>query len=604
MATINHAQFFELSVDLLCVANTKGYFLDVNPNFCAALGYTKQELLSKPYTDFIHPDDLAKTDQQIDRSRAGKDISYFTNRYRRKDGEYIHLSWTARTDTKDKLIYATARDISDTLDQQLYHDQVEKALIDSTIYVETDPQGVITKVNDEFCKISGYSAEELIGNTHAIVSSGDHSDAFFQKLWETITSGHIWSGTLKNRKKDGSIYFVKTLISPIYSKEAKISKYIAIRQDITDTVDAANALTKANKILNETSAIAKVGGWELDVATGELNWTDETFAILEVEKKQDSKPMLPEGLALFTESSAPIIDRAVSRAIELGEPYSLELEALTAKGNVKWVYTNGRATYKDGKVVSLSGTIQDIDKRKKTELAYQIERQKSIHNSKMASLGELASSMAHEVNNPLGIISGNAELLMEIDDIPDASRTRVETILRSTQRISHIVQGLKKFSGNRDSAFKTKDLSEVVEEAYTLAKPRLKVERINVSQAYEKGLNILCNEIEIEQVVLNLINNAIDAITGLPDMWIKIRTALEGSKACVYIEDSGSGVSPESVSKIFDPFYSTKETSSNTGLGLSISREIVLEHDGAIELATEYETTCFKLSFPLVDQVT
>jgi PAS domain S-box-containing protein len=598
MDEIKHDLFFELTVDMLCVANLDGYFVDVNGNFCETLGYTKEELLSRPYQSFVHPDDIDKTEVQSSKSRSGLDIMNFVNRYLCADGSYVSLSWSARSEENNGLIYAIARNVTDEVDSRLYHKQIDKALNDATIYVETDKEGFITKVNSEFCKISGYSEQELIGQTHKIVNSGLHSDDVFKRLWQTISEGKVWTGTLKNRRKDGTHYYVKTLIAPILNASDEIQKYVAIRQDITESIETSSALTKANKILNETSAIAKVGGWELTVSTGELNWTDETFSILEVEKKNDSKPMLPEGLALFTESSAPIIDHAVSRAIEFGEPYSLELEALTAKGNVKWVYTNGRANFKDGQVTTLSGTIQDIDARKKAELAYQSEKQKSIHSAKLASLGELAASMAHEVNNPLGIISGNAELLLEIDDLPEVSQDRVNIILKSTERISHIVKGLKKFTGNRTSFSTVRDLSEVVSEALTLAKPRLKTERVASDVNLADSLFVLCNEIEIEQVILNLINNAIDATQDQETRKIRLETKKEGDNCCLYLWDTGSGIEPDVASKIFEPFYSTKGKTTNSGLGLSISKEIVLEHGGDLELLLDENQTCFKISFP------
>ncbi len=171
---------------------------------------------------------------------------------------------------------------------------------------------------------------------------------------------------------------------------------VAWHEDITDRKRLEDEHIKTLKILNETGSIAKVGGWELNIATSQLTWTDETFRILEVEKQLDQTPVLPDGLSLFTSESRPIIEKAVQRAIEYGEPYSLELEALTAKGNVVWVYTNGKANYKDGEIVSLSGTIQDINTQKRAEINYEIQRKKT--ESRLA---------LHIQNTPLGCVSFN-----------------------------------------------------------------------------------------------------------------------------------------------------------------------------------------------------
>ncbi len=186
-------------------------------------------------------------------------------------------------------------------------------------------------------------------------------------MWKTISSRNVWSDVLKNRKKNGQFYYAQTLITPISDPEGNICTFKAIRQDITDSIRQKTELVRTFDILNETSSIAKVGGWELEVETGELTWTDETFGILEVGKIDDQKPMLPEGIDLFIPEHQAVIETAVSWAIEFGEAYSLELQAQTAKENVLWLYTSGRANYQDGKVISLSCTIQDIDDRKQTE---------------------------------------------------------------------------------------------------------------------------------------------------------------------------------------------------------------------------------------------
>ncbi len=436
-------KFFSLSVDMLSISNLDGFFEVVNDAFVLVLGYSKEELTQTPYLNFVHPQDIDATKKEMRSLSKGKSTQHFSNRFKHKDGHFLTFEWTAQYDSESKRIYSVARDITEQANSNRRLIQLEKTLYKESIVVQTDKAGVITEVNDKFCEISGYTREELIGKTHSIVNSGYHSKAFFQNLWKTISSGNIWTGLIKNRKKNGESYFVYTIITPIFDHEGEITNYLAIRQDITDTINQEASLSKTTKILNETSQIAKVGGWELDIATGELTWTDETFRILEVEKRNDQVPMLPEGLKLFTEEHQPIIEQAVNDAAENGKPYSLELQAKTAKGNVLWVYTNGKANYKDGKIVTLSGTIQDIQARKEAELKYEKERQKSIVASKLASLGELSASMAHEINNPLGIISGYAELTLHSSTTPDAVRPSMEVILKSCKRIAHMVGNLK-----------------------------------------------------------------------------------------------------------------------------------------------------------------
>lgn len=269
-----------------------------------------------------------------------------------------------------------------------------------------------------------------------------------------------------------------------------------------------------------------------------------------------------------------------------------------------WVHTSGQANYHDGKVVSLSGVIQDIDAKKQAEHKYDLERQKSIQSSKLASLGELAASMAHEINNPLGIISGYSELMLLSEDINDSQSEMLEVVLKSCERISHIVNNLKRFSRKDEQrALELVSLAKMIDESISLANPRLKRELIDLkftSETHSKADRILCNAIEIEQVFLNLINNAIDALIDIPHKKIEITTSVHEQMIECRIIDHGLGIPAPSISKIFNPFYTTKAKGAGTGLGLSIVKDIIQEHGGSIKLESEAEHTVFVLIFPRV----
>ena len=598
MAEIKFKRFFELSKDMLCIAR-EGYFIEVNHSFVDTLGYSREKLISEPFINFVHPDDLEPTKEAILFTRKKGEIVNFVNRYKDIQGHYKTFSWSAQVDSENEVTYAVARDITEQLNQTNRLKQIEKAMNSETILAVTDKQGIIQEVNDRFCEISGYSREELVGKTHKIINSGLHSREFFSKMWKTISSGEIWSGVIKNKKKTGELYYVQTIITPIRNHEGVICNYVAVRQDITDSIQYQADFTKTLEILNETSAIAKVGGWELDVSSGELTWTDETFRILEVEKLDTQKPMLPEGIELFVPKHQPIIEQAVNRAIELGEPYSLELQAQTAKGNVLWVHTSGKANYQDGKIVTLSGTIQDIHVQKSAEISLDLERQKGIQSSKLASLGELAASMAHEINNPLGIISAYTELMMQMPDIDEHVASKLGIIFRSCERISHIVSNLRKFSRTDETAEHSKcSLAKIVKEAILLSKPRLKREIVSIEYEDNSDPQILCSEIQIEQVVLNLINNSIDAVKSLSNRWIKIELQVFDRVIGLRLTDSGKGIPLEMQDKIFSPFYTTKKADEGTGLGLSIVEGILKDHNATIVYDRDSCNTSFVITFP------
>ena len=597
MTKDDYKTFFDMSLDICCIASQEGYFESLNDSVTAILGYSKDTLLSRPFYEFIHPEDVEKTVAEMEQLGQGQPTLHFENRYRHSNGSYLTISWSARQEASSGRIYAIGRDVTEQANTSNRLAQIEKGLKKETIFAQTDSGGFITDVNDKFCDISGYSPEELIGRTHRVINSGHHPKSFFREIWKTISSGQIWSGVIKNRKKNGDYYYVQTIIIPIHDHENRIINYLSIRQDITESIGTEAEKERILNILNETGKIAKVGGWELNVATEELTWTDETFRIFELEKKTGQKPRLPEGLKLYTPECQPIIEQAVSRAIEYGEPYSLELEAQTAKGNVLWVYTNGKPNYHNGKVITLSGTIQDIHARKMAEIKYERERRNNIRNAKLASLGELAASMAHEINNPLGIIAGNAELLKLRHELPAPVNDKIDIIMKSCDRISHIVKGLRRFSRTSENLeFSQCRLAPVILEALSLVSPRLKSERVSVTTELDDTLEVVCREIEIEQVILNLVNNAIDAIGDSQDRRIWVQLQRQNGSIELRVQDSGKGITPEDSDDIFMPFVTHKPQ--GTGLGLAIVDGILKDHNATITLDENAARTCFIIRFP------
>lgn len=590
--------FFNMSQDMLCIAGTDDFFKKVNPAFRRTLGHSDEELLTKPFIEFVHPDDTLATLDKIKELRSGSLTGYFENRYRHKNGSYRIFSWSASLDRESGGLYCVARDLTAIRHTESQLHQINKALHNEAIVAVTDSAGTITEVNEKFCQISGYSEAELIGQNHRIINSGVHPKHFFQQMWKTISAGKSWSGMIENRCKDGTHYFVYTIITPIFDAQGKISNYFWIRFDTTKHIELKSIFKKHLAILNEMGSIAKVGGWELDIKTGNLTWTDETFRIFELEPKLGYSPILPEGLELYTEQSKPIIEKAINRAIEFGESYSLELQAKTAKGNVLWVYTNGKANYIDGKIITLSGTIQDIDLRKINEQKYELERMKSIQNAKLASLGELSAGIAHEINNPLSIISGIAQSFPKFLSNPEKLNAYAGEIEKSCDRISRIVSSLKKFSRSSDENNKTLHcLRDIAHEAIILTEAKSKRHATAVSFACRSDALIMCDVGEIEQVIINLINNAIDAVCELPEKWVELILFEQGNHLVFKVRDSGPGISPDIQDQLFDPFFTTKNAEKGTGLGLSITKGILDEHKATISIEQGESNTCFMIEF-------
>ncbi|MEM7754498.1 MAG: PAS domain-containing protein [Planctomycetota bacterium] len=234
----------------------------------------------------------------------------------------------------------------------------DRAMNAAGIVAITDRKGKITHANDRFCELSGYTREELIGQDHRIVNSGYHPKAFFKDMYATLAKGQTWRGEVKNRAKDGSHYWVDTTIFPMHDLRGERMGYMALRIDITETKRAHQELDLAQRLIDEASVMAKIGGWSINLDTMTPIWSDEVFRIHEVEIGK--QPPLEEAINFYAPEARDTIRNAVANAIRTGKGWDLELPFITAKGRRLWIRTIGRTEMVEGKCVRLWGGFQDI----------------------------------------------------------------------------------------------------------------------------------------------------------------------------------------------------------------------------------------------------
>ncbi|MGE3609508.1 MAG: PAS domain-containing sensor histidine kinase [Bacteriovoracaceae bacterium] len=240
-------------------------------------------------------------------------------------------------------------------------------------------------------------------------------------------------------------------------------------------------------------------------------------------------------------------------------------------------------------------TFTDITEKKKAELM-------SIHNAKLASLGEMSAGIAHEINNPLGIIIGNTEVLPDFINDRAKFDSKIESILRASNRIEKIVKGLRKYARLTDQSKSQENLSVIVNEAVVMVDAKAKRHAVNIESHLDEKLELLCDGVEIEQVLINLLNNAMDAIKDHDEKWIKINTFHTADSVVLQVIDSGH-MSHEVEHKLFQPFFTTKVVGEGTGLGLSIVKGILDQHGATITLNKSFSTTCFEIKFPKSNKV-
>jgi signal transduction histidine kinase len=265
-------------------------------------------------------------------------------------------------------------------------------------------------------------------------------------------------------------------------------------------------------------------------------------------------------------------------------------------------FNNGIFLIKMKKIKSTKGIIIsliDITESKKANLEIQRHKELVQHNARMVDLGEMAGGVAHEINNPLTIVAAKMFLLesvakQEIID-KDKLRKHISDSNIAVDRISKIVNRMKSMSRkSEDDPFATESLESIMGVVNLMTSTKMENKNVVfINNMNCSGIDIFCRASQIEQVLINLINNSVDAIENNQDRWLKLETEDLPEKVIIKITDSGNGISEAVQSSIWNSFYTTKEKGKGTGLGLSISKQIIESHSGKIYIDSACPNTCF-----------
>ncbi len=240
----------------------------------------------------------------------------------------------------------------------------------------TDSAGRIIDVNDNFCRMSGYSREELLGQPHSVVKSGVQGPELWTEMWRKISAGEPWRGEICNRAKDGSLLWMDSMIAPIMGCDGLPAIYISIRNDVTAAKETELKLRATEAFLDRAGQTAGVGGWEFDIKTHAIRWSAQMMRIHEVDHAYE--PLLAEGLKFYPPHARRTIKKALREAIKSGTGWDLELPLITARGRAIWVRSVGAAQWDKGRPVCLVGSMQDITARKQIENSLLHERARLV----------------------------------------------------------------------------------------------------------------------------------------------------------------------------------------------------------------------------------
>jgi PAS domain S-box-containing protein len=419
---------------------------------------------------------------------------------------------------------------------------------------------------------------------------------------------------------------VNGMLEQLARQNAQLEGEIAVRRQTEQALHRAHddleglvaertaELARANESLHRTETylaegqrLSHTGSWAFNVATRQIvHWSLEHFRIFGFDPEHGMpsfetfrRRIHPDDRA----KAAEILERAVSERTG----YELDCRIVLPDGAMKYIHAIGHPVFSaSGNLVEAVGTVMDVTERKQAEDALYHAQAELAHVTRVAMLGEMSASIAHEINQPLTAVVNNASACLRWLAAPnlEAARESAARIVADGHRAGEIIGRIRAFVNKTPSRKDWVDINETIREVIALVRSEVYENRVSLqTQLSDDVPRILGDRIQLQQVILNLIINAIDAMNGISDAprELLVGCAKDDSESVlVAVRDSGPGLDPGSPDRLFQAFYTTKPQ--GMGLGLAISRSIVEAHGGRLwATANERRGAVFQFTLPMGD---
>lgn len=611
----------ELAVDGFWMSDLQGRFLDVNGAYCRMSGYSKKELLAMSIPDIegkMKLDEVAAKIKEILRTGYAR----FETKHRRKDGSLYEVDVSVQylqTEDGGRLVNFT-RDISP---QVLMEHSLRKRegfmrcllkTLPDLIWLK-DPNGVFLACNSTFESLFNAAEEEIVGKTDYDFVPRDIADFFREKDREALAA----SRPLRNEEwitfaDDGHRALFETIKTPMFDSQGELIGVLGVGRDITERKQAEKVILnnerKFRNLLESTSTIP----WEMDIASRKftymgkqieqiLGYPVESWTDIDVWEKRHH-PDDQEEVKGYCE-----------REIEKGRDFDVSYRAIHQDGSVRWIRDVVSVVSDSEGPQKLVGFMQDITRQRNIELEKQVIEARLQQAQKMEAIGNLAGGIAHDFNNILGVIFGYTELAQNNFPVGTRHHDQLDQVLIAANRAKKLVKQILTFSRQAQADRTPLKLQPLIKEGLKMLRSSIPSTISMITDIDPNSDTVLADPTQVQQILMNLCTNAYHAMENTGGtLSVTLKTIHIGSESEglhihvrpgeyneLTVSDTGCGIAPNVIGKIFDPYFTTKETGKGTGMGLAIAHGIVSEYGGTITVESEIgKGSTFHIYFPVI----
>ncbi len=579
---------------LVALLTSGGEVQFVNRQILEYTGRTLEELKQWGTNDTVHPEDLPHVIHVFTQSITSGSPYEIVQRLRRADGLYrwFQNDGFPLRDASGHIVRWCVL-LTDIDERKRAEDALRESERESRLIVDSipgfvaafTPRGELEFVNRPILEYFGMALEDL---KHWDTSGTTHPEDLprvVERFTHSIASGDPFEFEVRTRRFDGVYRWFQSRGFPLRDANGHIVRWYNLLIDIDERKRAEAGLRQAYGHLAEAQRLSKTGSFITNLLADHRDWSEEAFRIFEFEPS--TSITLQAVRELVHPEDLPVYDAAYKRAIE-GVGFDMAFRIITSAGNVKHLHAVGHVMEEIAGRPVFIGAIQDVTESKVAEEALNRARSELAHVARVTTLSTLTASIAHEVNQPLsGIITNAGTCLRMLDANPpnvDGARETARRTIRDGNRASEVVTRVRALFSKKEFTPEPLDLNEATREVVALSLSELQRNRVIVQSELTDDLpSITGDRVQLQQVILNLLRNASDAMVGVDDRprQLLIRTVREdGDRVRVSVRDAGVGLDRQGIGKLFDAFFTTK--SDGMGIGLSVSRSIVERHHGRL----------------------